>query len=349
MSNLLADPVQSARAAGLRYVSNDRPGIQRQKVGRGFSYIDLDGNRIPPSPERDRIQALAIPPAWTEVWICPHPQGHLQATGRDAKGRKQYRYHPEWRRLRSRAKFDRLLPFGLVLPTLRQHTTQHLKLKGLPREKVLATVVQLLGKTLIRVGNDQYARRNRSFGLTTLRDRHVEIEEGQVTFEFRGKSGVEHAITLEDPRLAKIVQQCQEIPGYELFQYFDENKQRQTVDSGDVNVYLQQITGSDFTAKDFRTWAGTVLTAAELIKISDFEDDRQAQKHVRETVKAVAKQLGNRPATCRKYYIHPVIIETYIEAKLIAMMEKRRSELEHHAQLSAHETGVLSILHQTSS
>ncbi|MEO0377562.1 MAG: DNA topoisomerase IB [Cyanobacteria bacterium P01_A01_bin.17] len=327
MSNLLADPVQSARAAGLRYVSDDRPGIQRQKVGRGFSYIDLDGDRIPPSPERDRIQALAIPPAWTEVWICPNPQGHLQATGRDAKGRKQYRYHPEWRRLRSRAKFDRLLPFGLVLPTLRQRTTQHLKLKGLPREKVLATVVQLLGKTLIRVGNDQYARRNRSFGLTTLRDRHVEIEEGQVTFEFRGKSGVEHAITLEDPRLAKIVQQCQEIPGYELFQYFDENKQRQTVDSGDVNVYLRQITGSDFTAKDFRTWAGTVLTTAELIKVSDFEDDQQAQKYVRETVKAVAKQLGNRPATCRKYYIHPVIIEAYVEAKLIAMMEKQRSEL----------------------
>lgn len=348
MSNLLADPVQSARAAGLRYVSDDRPGIQRQKVGRGFSYIDPDGNRIPPSPERDRIQSLAIPPAWTEVWICPNPQGHLQATGRDAKGRKQYRYHPEWRRLRSQAKFDRLLPFGMALPALRQQTTQHLRLKGLPREKVLATVVQLLGKTFIRVGNDQYARRNRSFGLTTLRDRHVEIEAGQVTFEFRGKSGVEHTITLEDPRLTKIVQQCREIPGYELFQYFDENKQRQTVDSGDVNVYLRQATGSDFTAKDFRTWAGTVLTAAELIKVSNFEDDQQAQRYVRETIKAVARQLGNRPATCQKYYIHPVIIDTYIEAKLIAMMEESRSKLQSYAQLSAHETGVLSILQQTS-
>ncbi|MGB7417158.1 MAG: DNA topoisomerase IB [Thermosynechococcaceae cyanobacterium] len=346
MSTLLCDPVQSAKSAGLRYVSDDQPGIERQKVGRGFSYIDLDGNRIAPSPERDRIQALAIPPAWTDVWICPNPQGHLQATGRDAKGRKQYRYHPQWQRLRNRAKFDRLLPFGMALSSVRQQTAQHLKLKGLPREKVLATVVRLLEKTLIRVGNDQYARRNQSFGLTTLRDRHVEIEKGQVTFEFRGKSGVEHAITLEDPRLAKIIQQCQDIPGYELFQYFDENKQRQTVDSGDVNVYLQQTMGTDFTAKDFRTWAGTVLTAAELLKVSDFEDDKQAQQYVRETVKTVARQLGNRPATCRKYYIHPAIIEIYIEAQLGGMM--KTLQLERLPQLSSHELGVLSILHQLS-
>lgn len=342
----LLDPVQSAKAAGLRYTTDSQPGIQRQRVGRGFSYIDPNGNRIPPSPERDRIKALVIPPAWTDVWICPHSHGHLQATGRDARGRKQYRYHPEWRRLRSQVKFDRLLPFGLTLPSLRQQTAAHLKLKGMPREKVLATVVQLLEKTLIRVGNDEYARRNQSFGLTTMRDRHVDIDQSQVTFEFRGKSGVEHAITLEDRRLAKIIQQCQEIPGYELFQYFDAEKRRQTIDSGDVNDYLQYITGADFTAKDFRTWKGTVLAANALAKVSDFEDQKQAEQHVREIIKSVAQQLGNRPTTCRKYYVHPGIIDSYIEAKLLTLMQKKLEDL---PQLSPEEQGVLAILQQISS
>lgn len=265
--------------------------------------------------------------------------------GRDVKGRKQYRYHPEWRRLRSRVKFDRLLPFGLALPNLRQQTAAHLSLKGMPREKVLATVVQLLEKTLIRVGNNEYARHNQSFGLTTMRDRHVEIDQSQVTFEFRGKSGVQHTITLEDRRLAKIIQQCQEIPGYELFQYFDDDKRWQTIDSGDVNDYLQHLTGADFTAKDFRTWNGTVLAASALAKVNDFEDRKQAEKHVIDIIKIVAQQLGNRPATCRKYYVHPGIIDSYIEAKLLGLMQKKLEDL---PRLSMEEQGVLSLLQQIS-
>lgn len=346
MLDTLVDPVQSAKAAGLRYTSDCKPGIQRQRVGRGFSYFDPEGKRIPPSPERDRIKALAIPPAWTDVWICPHPQGHLQATGRDAKGRKQYRYHPEWRRLRNQVKFDRLVPFGHALPTLRQQTAAHLQLKGMPREKVLATVVQLLEKTLIRVGNDEYARRNQSFGLTTLRDRHVDVGHSKVTFEFRGKSGVEHAISLQDRRLAKIIRQCQDIPGYELFQYFDEDQQRQTIDSGDVNDYLRRVTGADFTAKDFRTWKGTVLAASHLIEVHDFASQKQAEQYVRKMIKFVAQQLGNRPTTCRKYYIHPSIIDTYIEAKLATLMRQKLPALSH---LSATEKGVLSVLQHIAS
>lgn len=345
MLDTLIEPVHSAKAAGLRYISDSMPGIQRQRAGRGFSYFDTTGERIPPSPERDRIKSLAIPPAWTDVWICPHPQGHLLATGRDAKGRKQYRYHPEWRRLRSQVKFDRLLPFGLALPRLRQQTAAHLKLKGMPREKVLATVVQLLEKTLIRVGNDEYARRNQSFGLTTMRNRHVDVDQSHLTFEFRGKSGVQHAITLEDRRLANIIQRCQELPGYELFQYFDEDKRRQTIDSGDVNDYLQHLTGSDFTAKDFRTWKGTVLATKALANARDFEDQKQAEKHVVEVIKIVAQHLGNRPATCRKYYVHPGIIDAYIEATLLTLMQQK---LENLPRLSQAEQGVLSVLKQLS-
>ncbi|WP_010479359.1 DNA topoisomerase IB [Acaryochloris sp. CCMEE 5410] len=346
MSDTLVDPVQSAKAAGLRYTNDNQPGIRRQRVGKGFSYFDVEGSRIPSSPERDRIKALAIPPAWTDVWICPYPQGHLQATGRDAKGRKQYRYHPEWRRLRNQVKFDRLLPFGHALPTLRQQTAAHLQLSGMPREKVLATVVQLLEKTLIRVGNDEYARRNQSFGLTTLRDRHVDVDHSQITFEFRGKSGVEHAISIEDQRLANIIRKCQDIPGYELFQYIDADQQRQTIDSGDVNDYLQWMTGADFTAKDFRTWKGTVLAASNLIEVHDFTSQKQAEQYVREMIKAVAQQLGNRPATCRKYYIHPGIIDTYIEEKLATLMQQKLSDLSH---LSAAEKGVLSVLQHIAS
>ena len=260
-----AVPAESAKAAGLRYTSDARPGIRRIKRGRAFAYVDAEGKRVRAAAELERIRSLVIPPAWIDVWICPDPRGHLQATGRDARGRKQYRYHPKWRVVRDETKYDRVIGFAQALPSIRRTTSDHLRRQGLPREKVLATVVQLLEKTLIRVGNDEYARSNRSYGLTTMRDGHVEVRGPRLRFSFRGKSGVEHEIDLNDRRLARIVRQCRDLPGYELFQYIDENDQRQTVGSDEVNAYLKEITGQDLTSKDFRTWAGTVL-AAQLLR-----------------------------------------------------------------------------------
>ena len=317
---ITTDPMKSAKRAGLRYVSDDRPGIRRKRVGRGFSYIDADGKRIQDKEQLKRLKAIGIPPALKDVWICPLPHGHLLATGRDEKGRKQYIYHPEWRKFRSQAKFNRMVLFGVALPSIRAATEKDLKRQGLPKEKVLATVVQLLETTLIRVGNDQYAKKNRSFGLTTMRDRHVKISGATVKFEFRGKSGIDHEIQLHDRRLAKIIKNCRDIPGYDLFQYYDEAGDRQTIDSGDVNDYLQEITGEDFTAKDFRTWSGTLLAALELDEMGPFEKESEAKKNVTQAVKNVAKQLGNRPATCRKYYIHPAVIDAYTEGWLLSMM-----------------------------
>ncbi|MFE4106242.1 DNA topoisomerase IB [Almyronema epifaneia] len=318
----VVDPKKSAQQAGLRYVSDTTPGIERRPWGRGFTYLNAEGEHIQSDSVRDRIEALAIPPSWQEVWICSDPKGHLQATGRDAKGRKQYRYHPQWRQVRNQAKFERMLPFGLGLSDLRSQVDQHIRQRQLSREKVLATVVKLLETTLIRVGNAEYAQENQSFGLTTLRDRHVKISGQRLQFQFRGKSGVEHEIALSDRRLAKIVKRCRDIPGYELFQYFDQAGDRQTIDSGDVNEYLQQVTGQDFTAKEFRTWAGTVLAAQELVKLGRFESDKQAQHNVVQAVKAVAKQLGNRAATCRKYYVHPGILTAYSEDWLIPVVQE---------------------------
>lgn len=336
------DPEKVTQKAGLRYVSDRQPGIRRQKAGRGFSYIDIDGQRIRDRAERERLKSLAIPPSWTEVWICPDPNGHLQATGRDAKGRKQYRYHPEWRKLRSLAKFDRLVPFGTALSVIREQTDAHLRMHGLPREKVLALVVHLLEDTLIRVGNQEYAKRNRSYGLTTLRDRHIDISGSTVQFEFTGKSGIQHQIELKDRRLANIIKRCSGLPGYTVFQYLDENGERQQIDSGEVNEYLQHITGEDFTSKEFRTWAGTVFAAQELKALGLESSETQAKKHVVQAVKATAKQLGNRPATCRKYYVHPGIIETYLDGSLLSLMEKaeRHSDL----RLDDHEQAVLAVL-----
>lgn len=270
----------------------------------------------------ERLKSLTIPPALWDVWICHLPDGHLQATGRDAKKRKQYFYHPEWRKIRSQHKFNRMLLFGACLPTIRQTIARDLNQSGLPREKVLAAVVQLLESTLIRVGNAQYAKKNRSFGLTTMRDRHVEIKGAKVKFEFRGKSGIDHEIELKDRRLAKIIQQCREIPGYEIFKYYDDSGDRQMIDSGDVNQYLQQITGRDFTAKDFRTWYGTLLAAIELDELGTFDSEKQARKNVTQAIKYVAQQLGNRPATCRKYYVHPAIIEAYQDNSLLELFSK---------------------------
>jgi DNA topoisomerase-1 len=316
-----ADPVKSAEATGLRYV-DDRaiPGIQRQRTKKGFRYIDPDGKPIRDQAEIQRIESLGIPPAWEQVWICPLANGHIQATGRDAKGRKQYRYHAQWRQLRDQTKFTRMIAFSEVLPQVRERIEHDLSLPGLPREKVLATVVRLMELTRIRVGNEEYAKTNKSFGLTTLRDRHVDVSGATIRFKFRGKSGVEHDIEVSDRRLARIVKRCQDIPGQELFQYLDDDGQRQSISSEDVNNYLREVTGQDFTAKDFRTWAGTVLAAIELHAVGGCETATATKKAVVQAIKTVAEYLGNRPATCRKYYVHPAILSAYEEGVLSQVM-----------------------------
>ena len=340
------EPEKSAKIAGLEYIRADSLIIKREKVGRGFSYLDRKGDRITDEAELERLKSLTIPPALTDVWLCHLPNGHLQATGRDAKRRKQYFYHPEWRKVRSQHKFNRMLLFGAHLPLIRQTTDKHLRQRSLTREKVLATVVQLLENTLIRIGNNHYAHKNRSYGLTTLRDRHVETKGTKVKFEFRGKSGVEHQIELNDRRLASVIKQCQEIPGYEIFKYYDESGDRHFVDSGDVNDYLQEITNQDFTAKDFRTWYGTLLAAIELDELGEFDSQKQAKKNVTQAIKDVARQLGNRPATCRKYYVHPAIIEAYQDGSLLSLMSKTAEQESAVDQLNPEENVVLEIIQQ---
>lgn len=344
---IITDPLQSAERAGLHYVGADSPGIQRKRSGRGFCYFDAAGNKVCDRQILMRIKALIIPPAWEKVWICPSETGHLQATGYDAKGRKQYRYHSNWHAHRGQTKFNRMIAFGLILPQIRQQTEQHLQLRGLGREKVLATVVRLLEKTLIRVGNDEYALKNKSFGLTTMRDRHVELTSNEVRFQFRGKSGVEHEIKLGDRRLARIVKQCRDIPGQDLFQYLDDDGQRQTLSSGDVNQYIRAISGEDFTAKDFRTWSGTVQAAIELTAIGSFSSQTEAKKNVTQAIKNVAAKLGNRPATCRKYYVHPVILDAHSEGVLLPTMEQAQAiESSEPYGLAPEEQAVLALLEQ---
>src|SRR5687768_8110145 len=277
----------SAAAAGLRYSSDTRPGITRTRHGKTFRYYSPQGRRITAAEDLERFRALVIPPAWKDVWICPDPRGHLQATGRDFRGRKQYRYHPRWRQVRDETKYDRMLGFAQALPRIRQHTARDMRRSGMPREKVLATVVQLLEKTLIRVGNDEYARQNRSFGLTTLRDGHVDVRAGKVRFTFRGKSGVEHEVDLDDRRLARIVKACRDIPGYDLFQYYDEHGQPQTIGSADVNQYLKAICGEDYTSKDFRTWAGTVLAACLLRECEPCRSEAHGKRTIVKAVESV--------------------------------------------------------------
>jgi DNA topoisomerase I len=317
------DPVASARAAGLRYVSDRAPGIRREMGPLGWLYFGPDGGRIAEEETLARIAKLAIPPAWTDVWICLSPRGHLQATGRDARGRKQYRYHARWRDVRDETKYDRMIAFGEALPKIRARADRDLTLPGLPRAKVLATVVQLLEKTLIRVGNDEYARANGSFGLTTLRDKHVSVNGSSVRFEFRGKSGKTHAIGLRNRKLAAIVKRCRDLPGYELFQYVDEHGERQIIDSGDVNEYLREISGQDFTAKDFRTWAGTVLAVRALQLLEPPETDSQAKKNLVEAVGAVAGVLGNTHSVCRRCYIHPAILDAYLDRSIVESLGVR--------------------------
>lgn len=340
------DPAQSAEMAGLRYVSDSGPGIRRIPVGEGFTYVNPDGEPLHDPEALRRINALAIPPAWTAVWICPIPNGHLQATGRDRKGRKQYRYHARWREIRDATKYHRMLVFGRALPLIRKRVDADLAQPGLPREKVLAAVVKLLETTLIRVGNKAYAQQNHSFGLTTLRDRHVEIGGSDLRFMFRGKSGKQHTVHIKDRRLARIVKGCQDIPGYELFQYIDEAGERQAIDSADVNVYLQDITGQDFTAKDFRTFAGTVLAALALQECEPFDTQAQAKKNVVKAIEQVAKHLGNTPAICRKCYVHPEVIDAYLEGSLLAMLERRTEQALTDAGLDPAEAAVLALLQE---
>jgi DNA topoisomerase-1 len=311
-----AEPPRSARAAGLTYTRDDKPGIRRLKAGRSFRYVDARGLAVN-ARDLKRIRSLVIPPAWTEVWICPDPRGHLQATGRDARGRKQYRYHPKWRQVRDDSKYGRLIEFGRALPVIRRRTDADLRRDGLPRQKVLAAVVKLLEKTFIRVGNDEYARDNRSFGLTTMRDRHVKVSGSRVRFIFRGKSGVEHELELDDRRLARIVRQCRDLPGQELFQYRNARGAVADVGSADVNAYLKDVTGEDFTSKDFRTWAGTVL-AAQLLRDSEAVDsEARARKNIVAAIEQVAKRLGNTRAVCRKCYVHPAVIDAYLDGSIV--------------------------------
>ena len=317
---LPADPYESAKIAGLRYVTPDGPGIVRKKSGKGFSFIGVDGKPVTDEEELQRFRSLVIPPAWTKVWICPLKNGHLQAVGRDARGRKQYRYHPAYRAVRDATKFVRMAAFGEALPGIRKRVQEDLALPGLPKNKVLATVVKLLETTCIRVGNEEYAKENESYGLTTMRDQHVEITGRKMHFRFRGKSGLDHDIELTDPKLAKIVQQCQDIPGEELFQYYSEDGSTAKIYSEDVNEYLREITGQGFTAKDFRTWVGTGQAALHLEAMGPAESDTEAKKKVLEAIKSVAKKLGNKPSTCRKYYVHPVVLDSYANGTLVKSM-----------------------------
>lgn len=342
---LPVDPVESARSAGLRYVSGWGPGIRRKKVGKSFTYTGPDGKAVKDPETLRRIRSLAIPPAWTDVWICPLANGHLQAVGRDAKGRRQYRYHPLYRKVRDETKFGRMIAFAAALPAIRKRVAEDLSLPGLPKQKVLATIVRLLETTFIRVGNEEYARENDSYGLTTFEDRHVRINGSKLRFRFRGKSGQEHDIEMDDPKLARVVKQCRDLPGFELFQYLDDDGSQAKIGSEDVNEYLREITGEDFTAKDFRTWAGTILAARSLVNCGECDLATETKKRIIDAVKEVAGLLGNRPATCRKYYIHPAILDAYGNRTLASAMSQEVKEGAA-ARLHKEELCVLAVIQQ---
>jgi DNA topoisomerase-1 len=340
------DPPAAAKAAGLRYVHDDRPGIVREPAGDGFRYRDAKGEPVDDEATLKRIKSLAIPPAWTEVWICPQANGHLQATGRDARGRKQYRYHPKWREVRDEVKYERMINFGKALPKIRKEVDRALALPGLPREKVLATIVYLLEATMMRIGNDEYARENKSYGLTTLRNRHVKIDGSEVEFRFRGKSGVYHDVKVHDRRLARIIQRTRDLPGQDLFQYLDEDGETHTVGSSDVNDYLRAITGEDYTAKDFRTWSGTVLAAMALQEFEAVDSDAQAKKNVVRAIESVAERLGNTPSVCRKCYVHPAVLDAYLDGTMLEGLRARAEEslVEDLKDLQPEEAAVLAML-----
>ena len=342
------DPVESAKAASLRYVTDSTPGIRRVRRGTGFRYIGADGKVIRDTEQLRRFKSLVIPPAWSDVWICPSANGHLQATGRDAKGRKQHRYHPRWREVRDETKYGRMLAFAKALPAMRKRVEHDLALPGLPREKILATVVRLLETSLIRVGNEEYARQNHSFGLATLRNRHVNVSGSTIRFEFRGKSGVEHTLDINDKRLAKIIKRCQDLPGYELFQYIDDQGERRAIDAMDVNDYVKQLAGEEFSTKDFRTWHGTVLAARALQEFRNVDAQAQSKKNIVQAIESVAKKLGNTKAVCRKCYIHPAVIDAYTDGSLLRVLDQRvKKEIKDSLHgLEPEEAAVLGLLHQ---
>ena len=342
----IIDPRDAAEFAGLRYISDARPGIRRKKTGTGFTYTRADGSRLSEADALKRIKALAIPPAWTDVWICPFADGHIQATGRDAKGRKQYRYHAVFREVRESTKYEHVVAFADALPAIREVVEEHMGLRGLPREKVLATVVHLLETTLIRVGNDDYAKQNSSYGLTTLKNRHVAVDGNEVRFRFTGKSGKHWSLRVKNRRVAKIIKACQDLPGQELLQYVDEAGNCQDVTSTDVNEYLKKITGKEITAKDFRTWAGTVLAAMALNELESFDSAAQAKRNLRTAIEKVAGRLGNTPTICRKCYVHPEVLNSYMDGNLVLELKSQaESELVGAiGSLKPEEAAVLALL-----
>jgi DNA topoisomerase-1 len=343
---IITDPAASAKAAGLRYVTDTKPGIQRKAWRKSFRYVDANGTVVRDAETLARIRSLVIPPAWKDVWICPNPKGHLQVTGRDARGRKQSRYHPHWRVVRDETKYERMVIFGEALPPIRTRVEHDLSMPGLPRSKVLATVVRLMETTLIRVGNEEYARQNHSYGLTTMRNKHVDIDGSTVTFNFQGKSGIKHTIDITDRRIAKIVQRCQDIPGYELFQYVDRDGTQHSIDSADVNDYLREISGQDFTAKDFRTWAGTVLACELLYEFEAFESETQAKRNVVQAIKSVAARLGNTPSVCKKCYVHPAVLDSYMSGAMLEKVRRRvrADDSDSSEELRQQEENLLNLL-----
>jgi DNA topoisomerase I len=342
------DPVEAAEEAGLRYISDDRPGYTRKAKGDDFEYFDAEGKPIRDEQRILRIQRLGIPPAWTKVWICPAANCHIQATGRDARKRKQYIYHERWREVRDENKYDRILIFAEALPKIRRRVKKDLALPGLPRNKILAAIVQLLERTFIRVGNEEYARDNKSFGLTTMQDRHVDVSGAKMSFRFRGKSGRDHEIDISDRRIAKIISKLQDLRGQDLFQYLDDDGKVCDITSQDVNDYLREIAGEDFTAKDFRTWAGTVLAGIALNSVGAFENKKQAKANIKDAIGAVAKILGNTPAICRKCYVHPAVLETYLGGDSIEGLKQQTEEAleKDDVDLRAGEKAILKFLQE---
>jgi DNA topoisomerase-1 len=343
-SKLVAESIEAAEEAGLRYVNDGSRGYIRKRKGDDFEFFDTEDKPIGDEQRLSRIKHLAIPPAWTDVWICPSANGHIQATGRDARSRKQYLYHERWREVRDENKYDRMIAFGKALPKIRRRVERDLKLPGLPRNKVLATVVQLLERTFIRIGNEEYARENKSFGLTTMKDRHVEVKGSKLRFHFRGKSGKEHEVDVTDRRIAKIVSRLQDLPGQDLFKYRDDDGELRDITSQDVNEYLREITGENFSAKDFRTFAGTVLTAVALNAQEKFENNKQAKKNITTAIKAVSQILGNTPAICRKCYVHPAIFDSYLSRKSIEGLKQLTEDAMEDVDLRSSEAAVLKFL-----
>jgi DNA topoisomerase I len=349
----IVDPQEAAESAGLRYVSDARPGIRRKSSRKSFAYTRADGSMLTEADVLRRIKSLAVPPAWTDVWICPFADGHIQATGRDARRRKQYRYHPRFREVRESTKYEHLVAFADALPGIRGKVRQHMALRGLPREKVVATVVHLLDTTLIRIGNDDYARQNNSYGITTLKNRHVAVNGNEVRFRFTGKSGKQWSLRVRDRRIAKIIKACQELPGQELLQYLDEEGNAQAITSSDVNTYLKAITGTEITAKDFRTWAGTVLAAIALSEMQSFESAGEAKRNLRNAIKDVAARLGNTPTICRKCYVHPELVTSYLDGNFVLKVKSENKLRGERSGLKPEEAAVLAMLrsrlgHETS-